>query len=51
LTPFLGLRVLGSDARHLEVTHAKLDALRGRKLTFVDEISIDKLWIRAVPCR
>ncbi len=37
------LRVLGSDAHHLDSVHAKLDALRGCKLTFVDASSL--VWL------
>ena len=37
------LRVLGSDARHVDSVHAKLDVLRGCKLTFVDASSL--VWL------
>ena len=38
-----GLRVLGSDLPHVRAVHAKLDALRGCKLTFVDASSL--VWL------
>jgi len=44
---FLGelpaLRLLGADARHLAGVHAKLESLRGAKLTWVDASSL--VWL------
>ena len=37
------LRVLGADARHLAAVHAKLEALRGTKLSWVDASSL--VWL------